>query len=78
MNCPQCGHHKSLVIDTRPRIDAKSIRRRRECEKCGLRWTTREVVTAERHRSTDLSTAMKALNDIQNVLITATVERNDD
>ena len=39
MNCPHCQHPDSLVVDTRP--DAGHIRRRRVCERCGHRFTTR-------------------------------------
>jgi len=42
MKCPFCAFHDSRVIDSRP-ADAK-IRRRRECTKCGGRFTTYEVV----------------------------------
>ena len=40
MKCPFCGHDSSRVIDSRPAEDA--IRRRRQCEKCGKRFTTYE------------------------------------
>lgn len=42
MKCPFCGFGESRVIDSRP-ADAK-IRRRRECSKCGGRFTTYEAV----------------------------------
>lgn len=42
MKCPECGYDDSKVIDSRP-TDNK-IRRRRECTKCGCRFTTYEVV----------------------------------
>lgn len=38
--CEKCGHDKSYVVDCRPSADG--IRRRRECENCGHRWTTYE------------------------------------
>ena len=40
MACPKCGHTKSGVVDSRKCADG--IRRRRECENCGERWTTYE------------------------------------
>jgi transcriptional repressor NrdR len=43
MFCPFCGHTESRVVDTRPAGD--SIRRRRECERCGKRFTTYEQVS---------------------------------
>ncbi|MBE6826085.1 MAG: transcriptional repressor NrdR [Oscillospiraceae bacterium] len=42
MKCPFCGFDDSKVIDSRPLEDKK--RRRRECQKCGRRFTTYEVV----------------------------------
>jgi transcriptional repressor NrdR len=45
MKCPSCGHEENRVIDSRPLIKENGIRRRRECEKCGHRFTTYEYVT---------------------------------
>jgi len=42
MNCPFCNHDDSKVIDSRDSGDG--IRRRRECARCGLRFTTYERV----------------------------------
>lgn len=42
MKCPKCGFDDSKVVDSRP-ADEK-IRRRRECLKCGFRFTTYEVI----------------------------------
>lgn len=44
MKCPYCGFGDSKVIDSRPADDGDSIRRRRECLKCGKRFTTYETV----------------------------------
>lgn len=44
MLCPHCQHNGSKVVDSRPSEDGQSIRRRRECEKCGFRFTTFERV----------------------------------
>ncbi|ABY94481.1 MULTISPECIES: transcriptional regulator NrdR [Thermoanaerobacter] len=44
MKCPYCGYPDSKVIDSRPTDDNTSIRRRRECLKCGKRFTTYEKV----------------------------------
>ena len=43
MKCPYCGKEDSRVIDSRPTDDG-SIRRRRECDHCGKRFTTYENV----------------------------------
>lgn len=42
MKCPICQNKSSRVIDSRPVDDNTAIRRRRECEKCGHRFTTFE------------------------------------
>ena len=44
MKCPFCGHEESKVIDSRPTDEGERIRRRRECLKCGKRFTTYEVI----------------------------------
>ncbi|UUX34167.1 transcriptional regulator NrdR [Fundicoccus culcitae] len=44
MECPKCRHQQSKVIDSRPADDGASIRRRRECLKCGTRFNTYERV----------------------------------
>ncbi len=44
MNCPSCGYFDSKVIDSRPVEENNSIRRRRECKACHLRFTTYEVI----------------------------------
>lgn len=42
VQCPRCQNNGSRVVDSRPADDNKAIRRRRECEKCGFRFTTFE------------------------------------
>ena len=42
MRCPKCGCEESKVVDSRPAENNDSIRRRRECIACGLRFTTYE------------------------------------
>ncbi|MDN4631900.1 MULTISPECIES: transcriptional regulator NrdR [unclassified Sphingomonas] len=44
MRCPFCGHEDSQVKDSRPTEDAGAIRRRRQCEGCGARFTTFERI----------------------------------
>ncbi len=44
MKCPYCGRINTRVIDSRPADDGESIRRRRECDTCGRRFTTYEKV----------------------------------
>ena len=42
MRCPKCGYEESKVIDSRPSDNHEAIRRRRECIRCGMRFTTFE------------------------------------
>lgn len=44
MRCPFCAHENSQVKDSRPAEDNAAIRRRRQCEGCGARFTTFERV----------------------------------
>ena len=54
MRCPFCAHDESQVKDSRPSEDNAAIRRRRQCEGCGARFTTfervqlREIVVAKK------------------------------
>ena len=43
MKCPFCSNENTKVIDSRP-TDDSAIRRRRQCEACGKRFTTYEKV----------------------------------
>jgi transcriptional repressor NrdR len=42
MKCPYCGFCEQKVLDSRPARDEEAIRRRRECLRCGRRFTTFE------------------------------------
>ena len=44
MKCPFCGYLDSRVLESRPTDDVSAIRRRRECPRCGRRFTTYERV----------------------------------
>ena len=44
MKCPFCGMDNTRVVDSRPADDNTSIRRRRQCDECGRRFTTYEKV----------------------------------
>ena len=44
MKCAYCGCTQSRVVDSRQNDDGTSIRRRRECESCGRRFTTYERI----------------------------------
>lgn len=42
MHCPVCSVTDTRVIDSRPAEGGEAVRRRRECENCGHRFTTYE------------------------------------
>jgi transcriptional repressor NrdR len=44
MKCPYCAYAQDRVVDSRESKEADAIRRRRECEKCGRRFTTYERI----------------------------------
>jgi len=44
MKCPFCAHLEDRVVDSREAKVGDTIRRRRECEKCGRRFTTYERI----------------------------------
>lgn len=44
MKCPFCNKENTKVVDSRPAEDSSTIRRRRQCERCGKRFTTYEKV----------------------------------
>ena len=46
MRCPYCNDPSNRVIDSRETREGREIRRRRECDECGRRFTTRERVEA--------------------------------
>jgi transcriptional repressor NrdR len=48
MRCPQCGDRETRVVDSRDLDDAATIRRRRECAACSMRFTTYERIEAAR------------------------------
>ena len=70
MKCPYCQYAESKVIDSRPTEEGEKIRRRRECLKCGKRFTTYEVVETtplmvlKKDNSIELFNREKLLNGI--------------
>jgi len=44
MRCPHCNYKEDKVVDSRATAESSAIRRRRECLKCGKRFTTYEYV----------------------------------
>ncbi len=45
MHCPFCRHPDSRVTDSRTSDDGSSIRRRRQCPECGMRFSTTETAS---------------------------------
>ncbi len=44
MKCPYCGYQEDKVVDSRATAEESAVRRRRECLKCGKRFTTYEYI----------------------------------
>jgi len=44
VKCPYCNKENTRVIDSRPSEETNSIRRRRQCDVCGKRFTTYEKI----------------------------------
>ncbi len=44
MKCPYCGYKEDKVVDSRATQEESAVRRRRECLKCGKRFTTYEYI----------------------------------
>ncbi|MDY7083249.1 MAG: transcriptional regulator NrdR, partial [Halobacteria archaeon] len=42
MDCPNCGYDNCKVVDSRTTEKGTAVRRRRECDDCGVRFTTYE------------------------------------
>ena len=47
MRCPKCGSQEDRVVDSRLQREGGIIRRRRECVKCGTRFSTLETILKE-------------------------------
>ena len=62
MRCVQCGSLKDKVLDSRSAKDGTSIRRRRECLKCGYRYTTYEQIERTELRVVKRDGTREALN----------------
>lgn len=44
MKCPHCHHQDTRVVDSRPIEEGALLRRRRQCDHCGARFSTHERV----------------------------------
>lgn len=70
MKCPFCAYEESKVIDSRPTDEGECIRRRRECMRCGKRFTTYEIIenvpilVIKRDKSREVFDPEKLLNSM--------------
>ena len=62
MRCIQCGYTEDKVIDSRMSREGSCIRRRRECLRCGYRYTTYEQLERTELRVVKRSNVHEALN----------------
>ncbi len=62
MRCIQCGHIDDKVIDSRVSREGTCIRRRRECLRCGYRYTTYEQLERTELRVAKRGNVHEALN----------------
>ncbi len=66
--CPHCGSSaKHAVVDSRP--DANSIRRRRRCGGCQVRFTTYEVTAFQMRRIEEWDRHRKAIRDLAKFML---------
>jgi transcriptional repressor NrdR len=77
MRCPKCGGTQTKVLDSRFVESYNQIRRRRECENCGYRFTTFEKIalTDLLVEKKDGSTEYYSRDKLRNSLITAFAKR---
>ena len=83
MKCPYCGGEESKVVDSRATEDDGAIRRRRECLKCGKRYTTYEkiedipVFVIKRNLTREVFNRDKILNGLIRAFEKRPVSRTD-
>lgn len=82
MLCPSCHDSETRVIDSRPAEAGTSIRRRRECEACGHRFTTYErlepqLVVRKRNGRLEVFSAPKLASGVSAALADRPVTGSD-
>jgi transcriptional repressor NrdR len=71
MRCPFCHHQDDRVVDSRTSREGRAVRRRRECLRCGRRFTTyeyieeRTLVVQKRDGETEAYDRRKLMHSIQ-------------
>lgn len=79
MKCQQCGSPDSKVVESRDVSEGDAIRRRRECLKCGYRFTTYErverpnLVVIKRDGTRELFSRDKLISGLQHATEKTTV-----
>lgn len=74
MKCPSCHNEDTKVIDSRTLDEESAIRRRRECEKCGFRFSTIEEIeilnltVIKKDKSEEPYDKEKLINSLQKAL----------
>lgn len=63
LRCTACGSEQNKVVDSRGDLAASYIRRRRECLRCGYRFTSYEIVSDERLLPVDMRNRMHRHGD---------------
>jgi transcriptional regulator NrdR family protein len=63
MQCRACNYPDSRVVETRKDINSNQLRRRRECIKCGARFTTQELIRQKEKPSDYTTTPPKKILD---------------
>ncbi len=51
LQCPNCGHVDSMVVDSRPTSTGTAVRRRRRCQGCRETFATCEMAIAKGART---------------------------
>ena len=79
MKCPFCSVDNTRVIDSRPADDGDSIRRRRQCDACGRRFTKIEagVIKSCHKRPVSAEAVTKCIDDIENEIFNLEVKEVD-
>lgn len=68
MRCPYCREAESRVLDSRTADDGAAIRRRRECQSCGRRFTTAETAVlsvSKRSGATESFSRAKVISGVR-------------
>lgn len=68
IRCPDCECDYSTVVDSRRTSQFEAIRRRRECQKCGSRFTTYEIRPEDLHKIITRNNKRRVLDIVRRAL----------